>query len=314
MRSQLQTAMEPHLPPPPSAAHNHHHHHHHHHHHPSAASKPPVDIGYQYREKDVFDHRAQYAPRVERGSKGSSNHDSVISYPRSPNVAAASPPSPVSSVSSARNHRSQPSESHSHHAIAHVAQPPRAYIDPEKAASSSHRSRSPTHASTSNPEATRQTIAYDPDDFDDKGPEDKPLQLLLYLSLPCALLSLLIMLWTLVALLISLLLQPFRLFSTRSTLPTQLTTFLAPPLNLQLHLVYSFAAADSYSAPMLVVVHLFSPFVAVGVAIAAWTAACFWFFSAILGDPAGQDGHNDGKESILGVRTWWDRWLSRALR
>jgi hypothetical protein len=136
----------------------------------------------------------------------------------------------------------------------------------------------------------------------------------LYLSGPCALLSFLVMLWTMVALLISLLLQPFRLFSSRSTLPTQLTTFLAPPLNLQLHLVYSFSAADNYSAPMLVVIHLFSPFVAVGVAIAAWTAACFWFFSAILGDPAGQDGHNDGKESILGVRNWWDRWLSRALR
>jgi hypothetical protein len=65
---------------------------------------------------------------------------------------------------------------------------------------------------------------------------------------------------------------------------------------------------------MLVVVNLFAPVVATGVAIAAWTAAFFWFFSAILGDPAGQDGHNDGRDSILGVRNWWDRWLSRALR
>lgn len=308
MRSQSQTVMDPHLPPAHSPAY----------HHPPAAFRAPVDIGYQYSEKDVFDDRTQYAPRVERGSKGSSNsraHDSVISYPRSPNPAAASPPSPVSSISSSgRKHRSQQSVRHSQDAIAAVAQPPRAYLDPEKADSSPHGSRSPTHVSASNPDATRQTIAYDPDEFDEKGPEDKPVQLLLYLSLPCALLSFLIMLWTLVALCISLLLQPFRLFSTRSTLPTQLTTFLAPPLTLQLHLVYSFSAADSYSAPMLVLIHLFSPFVAIGVAIAAWTAACFWFFSAILGDPAGQDGHNDGKESILGVRNWWDRWLSRALR
>lgn len=65
---------------------------------------------------------------------------------------------------------------------------------------------------------------------------------------------------------------------------------------------------------MLVVVHLFAPIVAMGVAIAACTAAFFWFFSAILGDPAGQDGRNDGKETLLGVRNWWDRWLSRALR
>jgi hypothetical protein len=66
---------------------------------------------------------------------------------------------------------------------------------------------------------------------------------------------------------------------------------------------------------MLVIVHLFSPIVAIGVAIGAWTSAFFWFFSAILGDPAGQDeDHNDGKDSLLGVRRWWDKWLSRALR
>ncbi|KAJ4355896.1 uncharacterized protein N0V89_003921 [Didymosphaeria variabile] len=299
--------MEPQLPPAPSPAY----------HHPHALHRAPVDIGYQYSEKDVYDHRQQYAPRLERGSKGSSNsraHDSVISYPRSPNAATPSPPSPVSSLLSARNHRSQQSARHSQDAISAVSQPSRAHVDPEKADSSPHRSPSPAHLSASNPDVTRQTIAYDPGEYDEKGPEDKPVQLLLYLSLPCALLSFLIMLWTMVALLISLLLQPFRLFSSRSALPTHLTTFLAPPLNLQLHLVYSFSASEHYSAPMLVVIHLLSPFIAVGVAIAAWTAACFWFFSAILGDPAGQDGHNDGKESILGVRNWWDRWLSRALR
>jgi hypothetical protein len=136
----------------------------------------------------------------------------------------------------------------------------------------------------------------------------------LFLSGPCVLLSLGITLWTILALVISLALQPLRLISARPPLSSQLTNLLAPPLNYQLHLVYSYSASTEYSPAMLVVVHLFSPFMAVGVAIGAWTAACFWFFSMILGDPAGQDGHNDGKDSILGVRNWWDRWLSRALR
>lgn len=67
---------------------------------------------------------------------------------------------------------------------------------------------------------------------------------------------------------------------------------------------------------MLVVIHLFSPIIAFGVAIASWTAAGFWFFSSILGDPGGHDGgrHNDGKDCILGVRNYWERWLSRGLR
>jgi hypothetical protein len=122
------------------------------------------------------------------------------------------------------------------------------------------------------------------------------------------------MLWTFVCVFVALLLQPFRLCTKRPSLSSQLTSFLAPPLNLQLHLVYSFSSSTSYSVPMMIVVHLLSPIVAIGVAIGAWTAAFFWFFSAILGDPAGQDGHNDGKESLLGVRNWWDRWLSRGLR
>jgi hypothetical protein len=135
-----------------------------------------------------------------------------------------------------------------------------------------------------------------------------------YLSGPCAMLSTAITLWTFGALFVSLLLAPLRFCTTRPSLSTQLTTFLVPALNLQLHLVYSHNASTDYSAPMLVVIHLFSPVVAFGVAIAAWTAAGFWFFSSILGDPGGHDGHNDGKESILGVRSWWERWLSRALR
>ena len=79
-------------------------------------------------------------------------------------------------------------------------------------------------------------------------------------------------------------------------------------------MVYSHDSTTGYSAPMLVVIHLFSPLVAFGVAIAAWTAAGFWFFSCILGDPGGHDGHNDGRESIVGVRNYWERWLSRGLR
>jgi hypothetical protein len=127
-------------------------------------------------------------------------------------------------------------------------------------------------------------------------------------------LSVVITLWTGVALFVSLMLAPLKLCTTRPPLSTQLTTFLAPALNLHLHLVYSHNSSQDYSAPMLVVVNLFSPIIAFGVAIAAWTAAAFWFFSSILGDPGGHDGHNDGKESILCVRNWWERWLSRALR
>ncbi|KAF2190880.1 hypothetical protein K469DRAFT_558844 [Zopfia rhizophila CBS 207.26] len=267
----------------------------------------PNDPNDEYSEKDAYQRNQNQNLRLNPGNGRS--HDSVISHPFSPK--ASSPPSPSSSISAARHDRSAPEIQQS--PPANVSYPPKAHIDPEKQAFSPQSPRSPARVSSSNPDVT--AILYDSGEYNEKGPEDKAVQLLLYLSGPCAILSLIITLWTFVSLLfIAILLSPFRLFTKRTPLGSQITTFLAPPLNLQLHLIYSYSSSTDYSPPLLVVIHLFSPIVAMGVAVAAWTAAFFWFFSAILGDPAGQDGHNDGRDSILGVRNWWDRWLSRALR
>lgn len=50
-----------------------------------------------------------------------------------------------------------------------------------------------------------------------------------------------------------------------------------------------------------------------GVAVAAWTVAMYWVFAAIVGDPDGSEGGNDGVETVLGLRGWWERWLVRAM-
>ena len=168
---------------------------------------------------------------------------------------------------------------------------------------------STTHAEQDGPEDTRivlpshtfeQTEAYPHFQF--------------YLSGPCVLLSLLITLWTLLSLALVMFLQPPRLCSKQPPFRDQLVSFLAPSLSLQLHFIHSSHPPATYSAPLLLLIHILSPIAAMGVAVASWTAGCFWFFSAILGDPAGQDGHNDGRATVLGVRNWWERWLSRALR
>ncbi|KAF1925446.1 uncharacterized protein M421DRAFT_423764, partial [Didymella exigua CBS 183.55] len=284
--------------------------------HPSPAE---TDYGSEYaekyNEKDV--HARKDSTRTDGASKASYGHahDSVIS-PFSPKASA--PPSPSSSISSDVGRKDRTiseiretlvRQSHNSHRVSH---PPRAHLDPEKANSYDafeHRSQN----RRSVPDAG--AVVYDKSEYHEKGPEDKAWQLLFYLSGPCALLSVAIAFWSIFAIFISLALYPLRFCSNRPALSTQLTTFLAPALNLQLHLVYSFDASEGYSVPMLVVIHLFSPIIAFGVAIASWTAAGFWFFSSILGDPGGHDGgrHNDGKDCILGVRNYWERWLLRGL-
>ncbi|CAN9159068.1 hypothetical protein CUC08_Gglean007376 [Alternaria sp. MG1] len=270
---------------------------------------------YAYNEKEPY--QRQHSIRTDRHSKSSfgRGHDSVISsHPFSPKASSA--PSPTSSISSIGQQRNSTPEirySRSDIEQNNIQYPQQAHLDPEKHGyGSSHDGRSPNRASAARLDSD--AIVYDKGAFHEKGPEEKAWQLLFWLCGPCAFLSGAIALWTILALLISIVLAPLRFCTTRPPFSAQITAFLAPALNLQLHLVYSHDSTTGYSAPMLVVVHLFSPVVAFGVAIAAWTAAGFWFFSSILGDPGGHDGHNDGKETIVSVRNWWERWLSRGLR
>lgn len=74
---------------------------------------------------------------------------------------------------------------------------------------------------------------------------------------------------------------------------------------------------ESFNVLILVLISLFSPIISIGVAVASWTAAVFWFYAAVLGDPSGTDrpeGHNDGRASVLAVRNWWMHYLVRSVR
>lgn len=135
----------------------------------------------------------------------------------------------------------------------------------------------------------------------------------------------LILLYTIFALIFTIIIQPLHWISKKKSFSQQLTDFLAPPLRLQLYFIYSSVVSDSYgsySPPLLILVNIFSPLVSVGVAISAWIAAIFWCYAAVLGDPDGSDRpgnsygkeYNDGKASVLLVRAWWKRWLTKALR
>lgn len=114
-------------------------------------------------------------PRAsQRGSKGSSRsraHDSVMSaQPLSPKPTATSPPSPTASL-----HRTIPEIQSSSPPPPPLSYPPRAYLDPEKAAAANSTYEQPS------PRASNQDVTaaiYDSGEYREKGPEDKPVQLL----------------------------------------------------------------------------------------------------------------------------------------
>lgn len=194
----------------------------------------------------------------------------------------------------------------------------RAAKDPEKAMGAA---RNDSHQPTFMGDAT--TVAFSDDDEEvDPGrqmQEQKAVKILLFLSGPCVVLSSLNMAWCWISLAITILSQPVRLCARRPTFGQELAGLLGPTLNLQLKSIYTplppHANEDgSYHTFMLVMVHLLSPFLSLGIMIAAWGLAVYWASSVVVGDPAGKDNRDDGRETVLGLRKWWERWLKCGVK
>ena len=94
---------------------------------------------------------------------------------------------------------------------------------------------------------------------------------------------------------------------------------LSPLLVFQLGLIYSSydmsepVQTETSGIMVLVLVSLLSPLYSMAIAAATWVAGVFWFYTAILGNPDGKEDRDDGREAILAVRGWWERWLIQSL-
>jgi hypothetical protein len=111
----------------------------------------------------------QHPSPTDRASRSSNvrSHDSVVSHPFSPKP--SSPPSPTSTVSSAApKHRSGDHDNEIQHPPSvNISYPAHAHLDPEKAAASPHRR-----------DSNLTIVLYDSSEYMEKGPEEKPIQLL----------------------------------------------------------------------------------------------------------------------------------------
>nr|POE65868.1 hypothetical protein CFP56_57558 [Quercus suber] len=141
--------------------------------------------------------------------------------------------------------------------------------------------------------------------------ETKALEIILFLSGPCVALSLLNATWTLISVVITLLTQPVRLCARRPSFGLQLAGLLGPALNLQLRSIYTplppHADEDtSYHTFQLMAVLLVSPLLSMGMMLVSWVVAVYWASSLVVGDPAGLDKGDDGRDTVLALRRWWE--------
>jgi hypothetical protein len=195
--------------------------------------------------------------------------------------------------------------------------------DPEKAFYSAQAPARSQHSSRHSRRPSREAsvIYSDADSEIDEGlaiQEAKAMKILFFLSGPVIALSFLNLIWTLISLVITALSQPVRLCARRITFGQQLASLLGPALNLQLKSIYTplppYANEDGVFHPgMLVFVHLVSPILSIGVAIAAWVVAAYWLMAGIVGDPAGMDKRDDGRETVLGLRRWWENLMLKGI-
>ncbi|KAK5175703.1 uncharacterized protein LTR77_000842 [Saxophila tyrrhenica] len=189
--------------------------------------------------------------------------------------------------------------------------------DPEKG--TRHSSRHGSHQSN----RVDKTIAMEEEDEEvDEGramQEQHAVKILLFLSGPAVILSAINTVWAVIALVITALSQSIRICARRPSFGQQLAGLLGPTLNLQLRSIYTplppHANEDgSYHDATLFMVHILSPFMSFVIMFAAWVLGFYWLASGMVGDPAGQDKRDDGKETVLGLRNFWEGWLMRSVK
>ncbi|KAL5003468.1 hypothetical protein BDV10DRAFT_180595 [Aspergillus recurvatus] len=167
-------------------------------------------------------------------------------------------------------------------------------------------------------------------DFLPDDGEDAVL-MLFRMSLPIPIFSLLASIYTVFGLLFTLFTLPLRLCSCvpylrKTSFRTQLCDLLVPQLHIHERLIglrppsaYNDGEQSSaddigegYSVAGLIMVLLLSSLMSFGLLLLAWTAAFFWVFAMILGNPDGTERKDDGRAAVLGVSRWWQIWLGKA--
>ncbi|KAK5401662.1 hypothetical protein LTR06_011026 [Exophiala xenobiotica] len=113
-------------------------------------------------------------------------------------------------------------------------------------------------------------------------------------------------------------LAPLRLCRRECSPSISLVRMVAPIFRNHLRLIFAKSIENAhtfeFSPFCLVLIHLVSPLISIGNAVAAWIVAVFWIFAIIMGNPDGTEKRDDGRATVLLLRDWWEKCLLFAIR
>ncbi|KIW58157.1 hypothetical protein PV05_02704 [Exophiala xenobiotica] len=125
-------------------------------------------------------------------------------------------------------------------------------------------------------------------------------------------------LYSIFALFTIILLLPLRLCRRECSPTITLVRMVGPLFRNHLQMIFAksldHAHTFEFSPACLVLIHLVSPIISLGNAIAAWIVAVFWLFAIIMGNPDGTEKRDDGRATVLMLRDWWEKCLLSAVR
>jgi len=155
------------------------------------------------------------------------------------------------------------------------------------------------------------------------------MSILIFLSGPVLFVNFLGAIWSLVAPLFICISHPCHLLGCArrtQSLHERITSALEPFISFNLFFIYAAARQQSsYSLSRLIGVLLLSPLFSIGIAAATWTAAFFWLFAVMVGDPKGTEAQekrnssfvdeeeSDGRDTVIWCRRVWRDWLLKSL-
>jgi hypothetical protein len=153
----------------------------------------------------------------------------------------------------------------------------------------------------------------------------------IFLSGPVFFVNLIGAIWSIIAPLFICITHPCHLIGCArrtKSLRDRIVSALEPFISFNLFFIYASPRSRSdsaYSISSLTGVLLLSPLLSIGITAAAWTAAFFWLFAVMVGDPKGteeqekrnsslhEEKDEDGRDTVMWCRRVWRDWLLRSM-